>query len=482
MTFWNLSNLAAVTGGRWLSAPPAGVVTSGVSIDSRAIRAGQAFIAIPGEKFDGHDFVDAAAKAGASVLIVSKSLQPPLPSEGGGWGEGALSTPTLLVPDTIAALQQLAAAYRNELRDAGCRVIAVGGSNGKTTTRNLIHAALSATLRGTQSPKSFNNHLGVPLTLLAASTSDDFVVVEIGTNHPGEIDALGKIARPDAAVIVSIGREHMEFFGTLDGVASEEASLLAHVSPDGLLVLPGDEPARALLEPHVQRLRRGQSVVRFGLSAGCDVRAARVKADAAGVAFRVGDVAVHLPLLGDHNAANATAALAVGRWMGVPDADAAAALERVQPVSMRLQARTVGPITLINDAYNANPESMARAIQTLASFPVQAGGRRVAVLGDMLELGATAPDSHRELGQSLGASSVDLAVLVGRLSMFAAQELAKRWPPERVHAFAAWTDDLPAQVADLLQPGDAVLIKASRSIGLERLVPAIEARFGKLGA
>ncbi len=468
MGFWDHANIAQATGGVWLEQPsPAAPPVRGVSIDSRAVSAGQLFIAIKGEKFDGHDFVDLALRSGAAMAIVSRppKLQP------------STGSPILLVRDTVAALQRLAAAHREGLK----RVIAVVGSNGKTTTRGLIHTVLCSALRGTQSPKSFNNHLGVPLTLLSAREEEDFVVVEVGTNHPGEIDALGRIVRPDAAVIVSIGQEHMEFFGTLEAVAAEEASILAHVRPGGLAVVIDDEPASSLLREHVQRQSSRLSVVRFSSR-----QLRRCETSERGVRFATESMSVELPLLGRHNAVNALAAVEVGRWAGLSDGAVARALASAAPPTMRLNVKSLGPVTVIDDCYNANLDSMTRALEVLREYGVgptsvawDSTGRRVAVLGDMLELGESGPECHRKLG-GLIADHADLAVLVGRLSLFAAEALLRHWPPERVVAFAQWSAEVPTTVAALLRAGDVVLVKASRGTALERVIPAIEQRFGTL--
>jgi len=232
MAFWTPQQFELVTAGTWVHAPAdADARLAGVSIDSRTIRPGEVFVALPGERFDGHDFLERAAEAGAAILIVEEEAAV----DRGVMPDGCA---ILQVQDTYATLRQLGRAYRGWLAAHNVTVIAVTGSNGKTTTRHLIHAACSAKLSGTQSPKSFNNHIGVPLTLLAASVEDDFVVVEIGTNHPGEVAALGELVRPDAAVITSVGEEHMAFFGTLEAVAVEEASIGRFVRPGGFVVTP----------------------------------------------------------------------------------------------------------------------------------------------------------------------------------------------------------------------------------------------------
>jgi UDP-N-acetylmuramoyl-tripeptide--D-alanyl-D-alanine ligase len=541
MTFWTPGNFQAVTAGTWLAPPvDAEAALSGLGIDSRSVCAGQVFLAVVGEKFDGHDFLTQARNAGAALLVVADEgkARKAMALWTSGFAAGA-GVAVLLVPDTIKAMQQLASTYREVLAQTGCTVIAVGGSNGKTTTRHLIHAALSARLRGTQSPKSFNNHLGVPLTLLAAGEKDDFVVVEIGTNHPGEMAALAQIVRPDVAVITSLGHEHMEFFRTLDAVAQEEADLLRFLrQPDprcagaaraasagplirGLAIVPGDAPH---LCPYLCNLPEGLAVIRFGVGNECDATMQNCSAEESGVRFSVNwntpppnpgcsqsgstmvespqinplaqngeGVTVRLSLPGEHNARNALAALAVARGLGVPTQEAAAALAGTTAVPLRSQVLSLGTVTILNDCYNANPDSMAAALRMLAQFPLPgqkkgseaffaaaSTGRRVAILGEMRELGDEGPDLHRRIGRLIATQlNIDIAVFIGKLSLFMAEEVSRQWSPGRTLAFADWSEGLPAQVAALLRPGDVVLLKGSRGMGLERLLPALEAAVGK---
>jgi len=410
MTFWTLDNLAAVTAGRWSAAPgDASAVAAGLTIDSRAIEPGQVFLAIAGERFDGHDFVDDALAAGAVAAVVLRA-------------DAVTRGPALVVDDTLAALQTLASAYRDRLAACGCKVVAVAGSNGKTTTRHLIHAALTGPgsgLTGTQSPKSFNNHIGVPLTLLAAGEGDDFVVVEVGTNHPGEVAALAAIARPDVGVITSIGEEHLEFFGSVEAVEAEEFSLFDHLAAGG----------RA-------------------------------------VTFR--DVAAYdgpLSLLGRHNRANAGLAAAVASHLGVSAEAVAAGLAAVQPVAGRLRRVDVGGVTVLDDTYNANPSSVREALAVLGAMP---GARRVAVLGDMFELGEASAEAHRAIARE-AAAAADVLVLVGAAYAEAAEAAGVDAAVYRDSAAAAaWVD--------AVAPGDVVLLKGSRGMRMERVLTAIEAR------
>ncbi|MEM7626598.1 MAG: UDP-N-acetylmuramoyl-tripeptide--D-alanyl-D-alanine ligase [Planctomycetota bacterium] len=421
--FWRFDNLERVTGGAWLIEPDDYTAqAAGLTHDTRTLTPGQVYLAVKGENHDGHRFVGNALEAGAALAIVSDEA---------AIGPG----PVLHVDDTVAALQELASAYRDELAKSGCKVIAVCGSNGKTTTRHLIHHVLTRCgLTGTQSPKSFNNHLGVPLTLLAASPDHDFVACEIGTNHPGEIAALGDLAWPDAAVITSIGREHLEHFKDLDGVAKEEAAILPFVRPHGYVTLPAE--AAQLIAPYYD-VQEGVVMlpVRHSL-----------------------DVPEDFPWLGEHNRANAALVIALARWLELDPTTVHDALRCAPTAPGRLHRREFGQgVAVIDDTYNANPDSMAAALAVLSELP---GRRRVAVLGEMMELGATSEPEHRALAESAERAADDV-VLIGE--PFGAE---------------AWDAATPQRVVDRLRPGDTVLLKASRGVALERIIPAIEERFG----
>ncbi len=500
MAFWTPANLSLITRGSWL-VPPADRASpvARLSTDSRTVETGQAYLALRGERFDGHDFVGPAFERGAALAIVEHEAEAPT--------DGAV----LRVDDTLAALHAIAAAYRDLLAAAGCTVIAVAGSNGKTSTRSLIHGILDGRmiaappadpfaaaqdapgserpdqwrmtrLTGTQSPKSFNNHIGVPLTLLNASVADRFLVCEIGTNHPGETAPLAELVRPDAAVITSVGREHLEFFHDVEQVAQEHAALLEHVRPGGAIIVEHDAWQR--VEPFA-RLPLNHTLLTYGDSPHGVAQLLDVQTGRDGVTFdvRFGDEpeprrGLSLPLLGRHNAVNALAGVCLARWIGVDPIQLNLGLLNVAGVEGRLELRHFGEeVDVIHDAYNANPDSMHRALDVLRDLPAV---RRVAVLGDMFELGELGPDAHREIGERLAGmkDEVGLAVLIGPLAMFIAQPLAKAWPADRVHVMGAWSDELPDQVAALLRPADVVLLKASRGMALERVIPAIEARFG----
>jgi UDP-N-acetylmuramoyl-tripeptide--D-alanyl-D-alanine ligase len=456
------------TGGRWL-ASGAGVLEDelalgGLTIDSRRVEPGQVFLAIRGERFDGHDFVRQAAERGAAMAIVDERSLDKLGDISG--------LPLLVVAETIAALGRLAGNWRRQLR---ATVIGITGSVGKTTTKRLIDAVLSTELSGTTSPASFNNHIGVPLTLLEARPIDQFVICEIGTSAPGEIAALTDIARPDIAIITHAAAAHTQGLGSLEAIAREKASIMSHMNPDGLAIVNGDVAA---LLPHHKLARKRLT---YGRSASCDLRLTAYTATAQGSEFQVNDRwAFKLSLPGEHNAINALAAIAVGRHLNLPESRIATGLAQAAGPPMRLQVTTIGPpghgVTLINDAYNANPESMQAAVDVLLGHPTC--GRRLAILGDMLELGEASPAYHRELGRSLVQTTLDRLVLIGPLCRHTAEPVRKAWLDGRLDYFEQWADDLPGKIAGMLEPGDTVLIKGSRGMALERLVSAMEGRFG----
>ena len=468
MPCWTPAWLQQVTNGRWLIAPEdSQIKLNGLGIDSRTLRPGQVFLAIKGEKFDGHRFIESAFKQGAAVAIIdqpdaAEACKPP--------------SAILMVQDAIAALQSLASDYRTRLRDAGCTVIAVVGSNGKTTTRNLIHAVLASTLAGTQSPKSFNNHIGVPLTLLGASLEDDYLVAEVGTNHPGEINALGELLKPDSAVITCIGHEHMEFFGDLQGVAEEEASITRHLPANGQLFVEHD--AISCLKQTESYKPIGQPVI-FGPGK----QNARDRRQLVGDCQRFSicdSISIDLPLLATHDVSNALAAVAVGRWMGIEDTAIKAALEQVKPMPGRLVVSRFADVTVIDDTYNANPDSMEAALNVLAELSAHVSARRVAVLGDMLELGERTHDAHRQVGRQLlemaKAGNLHHIALVGPSMAIAYQTINQADTALSASHHAEYDESSLEAIAQAVQSGDIVLCKASRGLQLERLLPMIKHR------
>ena len=460
-----MDEVLAATRGTMINPRPASSVR-GVSTDSRTVQPGELFFALIGPNHDGHNFIVEALRRGAVGAVVSRR-------------ESATEEATdagiiIAVDDTTAALGRLAAYHRRQL---AAQIVAVTGSNGKTTTKDMIHAVLSAASKGRCSPRSFNNHVGVPLTLLSAEGSDEYLVVEIGTNAPGEVHALSQIARPDVAVITGISPTHLEGLTSIEGVAEEKASLLRSLRRGGLAALNVDHPA---LVRHLPDNEDHWRQVGFGFAEGADLRATDVRTVTDGISFRVNDkFEVRLNMLGRHNAVNALAAVAVGRRFGLEHEQIAQALATVSTPSMRLQLERIGPITVINDAYNANPESVSSALEVLTELP--ATGRKVAVLGDMLELGEQSRALHVELGRRVGRSGLQLLIAVGEyaevVSRAAARDAGDRLEVRRF----ADVGDAMDRIAGMLAPADLVLVKASRALELERLMEPIRRHFGTAG-
>jgi UDP-N-acetylmuramoyl-tripeptide--D-alanyl-D-alanine ligase len=424
-----------------------------VSTDTRQISRRSLFIAIKGENFDGHDFFDEAAAGGAVAAMVDRNIESPGPMD------------LIRVADTRLAMGRLARHVRRQLHG---KVIAIAGSNGKTGTKHLVDCVLRDSFDGSISPKSFNNDIGVPLAIFPADPNQDYLVLELGTNHPGEIRTLTQIALPDVAVITNCSAEHLEGLGDLDGVRRENASIIEGLNANGTLIVNGDDPEL------LQALAgfRGDCVT-FGLSPANEIWATKIKCDWNGVHFTIQPAGVEafVPLLGKHTAANALAAIAVGRVMGLSDQHIARSLATATGPDMRLQRMEAGGVRILNDAYNANPASMKAAIETLAALP--ADGRKIAFLGEMRELGTSSVQCHREVGRFVAEKcSPDMLICVGPAAMVIASEAVKSGMAS--NRVAHFPDAASAQaMASRLMPGDLVLLKASRAVGLEVIAKTI---------
>lgn len=459
-----LKEIIDAIGGHVRSEPPARSVT-GVSTDSRTIRENELFFAISGPNFDGHDFLPAVFQRGAAGAVVSAARAGEAIERASA--AGFASATLIVVPEPVEALGKLAAFHRRQL---SADVIAVVGSNGKTTTKTMIDHVLSSRLKGRSSPKSFNNSIGVPITLLSADLADEYVVVEIGTNAPGEVATLAKITGPNMAVITSIGEEHLEGLGDLKGVAREESAVLQHLPAGGFAAINIDAPhmREHLPPPNI-------TTVTFGLANDAALRITPPVYDDGMLAFKLnGRFAYRLPVPGAHNACNATAAVAIARRLGFDHEEIAARLLTFSPPPMRMEVVEAAGVKIINDAYNANPASTLAAIEMLESMP--AAGRRIFVFGEMRELGEHAAAQHRRIADRLRSSRVDHYLAVGR----AAEWMFRDGEPSslvRPTAEAVSTvEAAAARVRELVRPGDVVLVKASRTIGLERVVESLRLR------
>lgn len=457
----SLGLVAELCGGELRSGPPEREVTR-VGTDSRKAEPGDLFVAIAGERFDGHDFLADAAQKGVAAVLVSRAK-----------AEQALDLPSplsvIVVDDTRIALGQLAARYR---ADFDLPVVAIGGSNGKTTTKELVAAVLRQRFHTLWSQASFNNDIGVPLTLLELGSSHGAAVFEVGTNHPGELAPLLRMIQPRYAAITNIGREHLEFFSDVAGVAREEGVIAEMLSGDGKLFLNGDDK----WTPHFVQLTKA-GVIRIGFGGQNDWRAQNVRVGENGVLFEVaaprpecsGEYRVRL--VGRHQVPNALFALAVGTELGVSPTQAREGLAQCEPPRRRLQVWEAGGIRVIDDTYNANADSMLAALQTLAEFPCS--GRRVAVLGDMAELGEHTAAAHREIGRRVAELGVNCLIAVGRWARETAE--AGRAAGLRDVYELAGVEGAAGAIRAELRPGDVVLFKASRATGLERVSERLRA-------
>jgi UDP-N-acetylmuramoyl-tripeptide--D-alanyl-D-alanine ligase len=448
----SLKFIAKACAGEQLTGSP-DVLVRRACTDSRSVRAGDLFFALNGDKFDAHDFLpEVMAKEAAAVVVNRERL--PVPALGGG---------VIAVEDTRQALARLAAEYRHDFK---LPVVAVGGSNGKTTTKELIASVLRQKLSTLWSEASFNNDIGVPLTLLRLESHHEAAVLEVGTNHPGELAPLVAMLQPQIGVMTSIGREHLEFFGDVRGVAEEEGWLAELLPPAGKLFLNGDTP---FAEAVAQRCRA--TVVRTGFGNQNDWRVTNIRPDDSGVNFRLtspeekfsGDYRVNL--LGRHQVTNATLAIAVGAELGLDADEIRRGLASCQPPKMRLQVSESNGVRILNDAYNANADSMLAALQTLHEFPCS--GRRIAVLGDMAELGEHSAEAHREVGRTTAGLGAIQLVAVGRMAGVTAQ--AAREAGLREVTECRDVTEATAALKTLARRGDVILLKASRVTGLERV-------------
>ncbi len=437
----------------------ADALVENIVTDSRAVKAGDLFFAIKGEKFDGHDYLaDVAAKSVAGVVIAAEKIPAKLPN-----------CPVLVVADVRVALGKVAAAYRREF---DLPVIAVGGSNGKTTTKELLASVLKQKFATVWSEASFNNDIGVPTTLLRLDKTHQVAVLEVGTNHPGELAPLVKMVAPKFGIITGIGREHLEFFGDVAGVAQEEGALAEWLPTDGKLFLNGDSEWSGKIAARTQA-----KVVRIGFGETNDWSASKVRLDSHGTTFQVAAPQPELGgeyrigLLGRHQVTNALLAIAVASELGLSREQIQRGLTECQPAKMRLNFWEAHGVRVLDDSYNANADSTRAALETLCGLPLQ--GRRVAVLGDMAELGEHGAAAHAEMGRLAADLKINQLFAVGKMAAVTAQA-ARDAGLARVFEFADVEGAVKA-VQNFLKAGDVVLLKASRSARFERIAETLKA-------
>jgi UDP-N-acetylmuramoyl-tripeptide--D-alanyl-D-alanine ligase len=439
----------------------------GVSIDSRSLRKGDLFVAIQGEARDGHDFVRKALADGAVAAVVAQDMAEALSDVG----------PLFVVEDTLAAMERLGRAARAR---SNAKIIAITGSVGKTGSKEAMRMLLSRAGKTHASAASYNNHWGVPLTLSRMPRDCDYGVFEIGMNHAGEIAPLARMVRPHVAIITTVEAVHIEHFQSVAAIADAKGEIFLGLEPGGVAVLNRDNPHFERLKAHALASNAGR-IVSFGESEGADIRAERViarqdmtivdaKVFGQPLAYRVG-------MAGRHIAMNSLGLIAAIHALGVDLALAALALGDMTPPAGRGERSVLslpgGDITLVDESYNANPASIRAALETLGQTEIGFRGRRIAVLGDMLELGEDGPQLHRDLASSIAANATDLVFAAGPLM----KNLMSALPPERRGGYAKAAVDLKTVVASALRPGDVVMIKGSRGIRMEVVVEAIKERF-----
>lgn len=458
--------IAKATGGAVLHR---GTAAAGVATDSRLDCTGRLFVALRGPNHDAHAHLAAAARAGAAGLLVDQRWAEAHEHEleqvrlAASRGQAPF---VVRVADTRAALLELATEHRRRHR---AKVVGITGSCGKTSTKEWLGAVLAAAMPTVRSPGSFNNQIGVPLTLFAIEPDTRAAVVEIGTNAPGEIAQLTAVARPDIGIVTCVAPAHLEGLGSLDGVAREKAALPAGLPEDGLCLLNGDDAACRAMAAVTK------AEVQFtSCSRPTDWFATDVRFHTLGTSFLLqGQRPVTLPRLGTHNVYNALAVIAAASRLGVAEATILQALANVPSAARRLEPKCAGGVTVFDDTYNMNPSSAAAALQAMAGLA--AGGRRLAVFGGMRELGDHSDALHRALGTEVVRTAQDLLVCVGdEAAPIAAGALAAGMPAARIHHVAD-VDAALALLLDLVRPGDRILCKASRKVALDRLVDRLVA-------
>lgn len=419
------------------------------SIDSRAVSPGALFFAVKGERLDGHDFVEQAFEKGAVGAVVRKDQATRYPA----------NRNLLTVEDTLIALQTLATAQR---RLWGKPVIGITGSTGKTTTKETVAHVLASKFRLLKSEGNFNNHFGLPLTLLKLQPEYELAVIEMGMSHAGEITALGKIAQPDIGVVTNVGPVHLEYFESIAGIARAKYELIESLPPNGTAVLNLDDE-------YVSQFGRDFSgkVIFYGKSGAADVRAENIRSlGLEGTEFEVvvGSCreTARMPLVGEHNVLNALACVAVALERGISPSEAVAALADLHPSDKRGEVLHFGGVTVVNDCYNSNPKALAAMVDAIAQMPAK---RRIVVAGEMLELGPTGEEMHRESGSYIAEKGIDL--LIGVRGLAKATVEGARSAGSKAEFFDT-PESAGAWLAEHTKSGDLVLLKASRGVKLEK--------------
>lgn len=426
-----------------------------ISTDSRTIKRGELFVALRGENFDGHNFVESVVKTDAAGAIVDLNWKGGIPA----------NFALIRVEDTLQAYQNLAAHYRKSL---SLKVLAITGSNGKTSTKDFAAAVLARRFRVTKTQGNFNNHVGLPRTMLEATSEDEVAVWEIGMNHRGEVAMLAKLAAPDTAIITNIGVAHIEFMGSRAAIAAEKGALAEAVGAEGSVILNADDPFSEGIAA------RTSAKVIFTGTTGGTVRASEITQSATGTNFTIFEGAhrcrAQLPVPGLHMVQNALLAVAAGRAFGLSLEDCAAGLAAAPLTRARLQIKEIGGVQFIDDSYNANPDSMKAALRTLVEL--DADGKRIAVLGEMRELGEESARDHREVGETAAELGVDQLITIGDTAATIAEAARNAGLPNT--SVVRSTSEAAQLLGEIAVPGDLVLVKGSRGARTEHVIETFE--------
>ncbi|MEM1505062.1 UDP-N-acetylmuramoyl-tripeptide--D-alanyl-D-alanine ligase [Domibacillus sp. 8LH] len=428
----------------------------GVSIDSRKVDGGRLFIPFSGENTDGHQYVRQAIESGAGAALWQKDV-PGMPED----------LPVLVVEDTLLALQQLSKSYRDSLE---VKVIGVTGSNGKTTVKDMTASVFGEKYRVQKTEGNYNNHIGLPLTMLSLQESTEIAILEMGMSGRGEIELLSKLASPDAAIITNIGEAHLQDLGSREAIADAKLEITAGMSEYGTLVYLGDEP---LLSERVTEEADFQTKT-FGMDKSNDMHPISIEQTERGSRFTMNQapaLSFELPVLGQHNVTNALAAVSAASLFDVPFEAAVEGLKKVELTKMRMEwVEGKNGVKIINDAYNASPTSVKAAVSLVADLP--SISKKIVVLGDMLELGLDEELFHYQTGQAIDADKIDYVFTYGTLGQFIASGAKGSFGSERVFSFQD-KDELVQSLQEMLQGGELILVKASRGMKLEEVVESL---------
>lgn len=444
--------------GKFLSGSPDEILT-GLSTDTRKIKKGELFLAIKGEKFDGHSFIlDAVSKGAGGVLV-----------QEGGITNANFKLPDvsfILVNDSVKALGDIGNFHRSRFT---VPVIGITGSNGKTTTKEMTSAILGKKLSVLKNFGTENNNIGVPLTLIRLNSGHNAAVLEMGTNHLGEIRRLAEIARPTTAIITNIGPSHLEYLEDMDTVLKAKTEMLEHMNQDAKLILNADDE-------YLRKIKTNLKTVWFGFDKEADFYADKISLEPDGINFRLNKKwDISLGVLGRHNVYNALSAIACAWDFGVSIEEIRDALKEFKVPNMRMEVKKFGGIKIINDTYNANPQSMKQAIEALRDMTTE--GRKILIAGDMLELGTFSGRFHHLVGKQAAESGIDLIVAVGKLAEYVSKGAQEAGMSERKIKLCALTKDARKKVAELIKKGDTILVKGSRAMRMEEIVGDLEAQF-----